>query len=144
MAAGIAPAQDSPTGSMVDLNRRVGEAKYSRGANKTVTNRVSNSRKREGNKHRGGVPPTRTVACRVCMFLFGRSTTLMTQQSQPSARIVLHEDAGLGQIRVDLDAFLEFQSRLEREIEALVVRWVHAAAPCASRGPHARRAIARP
>ncbi len=57
----------------------------------------------------------------------------MTQQSQPSARIVLSEDDSLGKIRVDLDVFLDFDLRLDRDLEILVSNWAHAAAPNASR-----------
>lgn len=57
----------------------------------------------------------------------------MTQQSQPSARIVLSEDDSLGTIRVDLDVFMDFQMRLDRDLDLLVSNWAHAAAPNASR-----------
>lgn len=62
----------------------------------------------------------------------------MTQQSQPSAQIVLHEDPGLGQIRAELDAYIEFRLSLTQELETLVARWIHAAAPSASRSASCR------
>ena len=57
----------------------------------------------------------------------------MTNQSQPSAQLVLCEDPGLGQIRVEVEAYIEFRLRLTRELETLVARWAHVAAPSASR-----------
>ena len=67
----------------------------------------------------------------------------MTQQSQPSAQIVLHEDPGLGQIRADLDAYIEFRLGLAQDLEALVARWIHAAAPKANRAASVRKALRR-
>lgn len=67
----------------------------------------------------------------------------MTQQSQPSAQIVLYEDPGLGQIRADLHAYVEFRLSLARDLDALVKRWIHAAAPRSHYSAPTRRAVRR-
>ena len=57
----------------------------------------------------------------------------MTNQSHPSAQLVLCEDPGLGQIRVDVEAYIEFRLQITRGLDTLVARWAHVAAPSAGR-----------
>ena len=57
-------------------------------------------------------------------------------RSQPTTRLLLIDDPGLGQMHADIEAFFEFSFWLAEELEDLVARWSNKAAPQAK---HPRR-----
>jgi hypothetical protein len=65
----------------------------------------------------------------------------MTQKkkSADSPRLVLTEESAIGNISVDMEAFFEFSFALAEDLEALVDRWSHLAAPRSNRSPNSQR-----
>lgn len=57
----------------------------------------------------------------------------MPQGNSAGTRLVLVDQSGLGQIRVDMEAFFEFSFWMAEELEDLVGKWASQAAPIASR-----------
>ena len=62
----------------------------------------------------------------------------MTNHELKDVRLVLTDDAGLGQLRVEMEAFFDFSFTLAEDLEDLVALWAHRAAPNANR-PAPRR-----
>lgn len=54
---------------------------------------------------------------------------VMPQSPDHSTQLVLIDHAGLGRIHVDMEAFFEFSFWLAEELEDLVAKWSHTAAP---------------
>ena len=58
----------------------------------------------------------------------------MPQGNSAGTRLVLVDHSGLGQVRVDMEAFFEFSFWMAEELEDLTAKWAFQAAPKASRG----------
>jgi hypothetical protein len=63
----------------------------------------------------------------------------MRNKSYSAKQLVMYETPGLGQIRVDMDAFFELSFWMAEELEDLVSCWAHQAAPAANRKARKRR-----
>ena len=67
----------------------------------------------------------------------------MTNRSRQTTKLVLSDDGGQGRIQVELEAFFEFSFSLAEELEDLVSRWSHKAAPPAVAIGRARKPLPR-
>ena len=57
----------------------------------------------------------------------------MEKKSHSTTRLLLVDDPGLGQLQVELEAFFDFSFWMAEELEDLVAKWAHKAAPQANR-----------
>jgi len=57
----------------------------------------------------------------------------MPQGNSAGTKLVLVDHAGLGKVRVDMEAFFEFSFWMAKELEDLIAKWAPVAAPSASR-----------
>lgn len=58
---------------------------------------------------------------------------IMAQGNSAGTKLVLVDHAGLGRVRVDMEAFFEFSFWMAEELEDLIAEWAPVAAPRASR-----------
>lgn len=58
----------------------------------------------------------------------------MSHRKSAVRKLVLVDHAGLGSVRVKMEAFFEFSFWMAEELEDLVAKWSPVAAPNASRG----------
>jgi len=58
---------------------------------------------------------------------------VMSQGKSAGGKLVLVDHAGLGIVRVDMEAFFEFSFWMAEELEDLVAKWAPVASPNASR-----------
>jgi hypothetical protein len=68
----------------------------------------------------------------------------MSDESDTPTTLVLYADAGLGQIRVDGEAFVKFSRQLNHDLLKLIARWADKAAPAAGNPRRRRSARAKP
>jgi hypothetical protein len=57
----------------------------------------------------------------------------MKPKTPSTIRLALFAQPGLGQIHVDMEPFFEFSFSLSEDLEDLVHKWSHLAAPSATR-----------
>ena len=57
----------------------------------------------------------------------------MSRAKSVGRKLVLVDHAGLGSVRVEMEAFFDFSFWMAEELEDLVAKWAMAAAPRASR-----------
>ena len=57
----------------------------------------------------------------------------MPHNKSAGRKLVLVDHAGLGSVRVDMEAFFEFSFWMAEELEDLVAKWAPVASPTASR-----------
>lgn len=55
----------------------------------------------------------------------------MTNGSKQTTRLVLSDLRGLGKVHVELEAFFDYSFTLAEDLQDLVARWSHTAAPIA-------------
>jgi len=75
------------------------------------------------------------VACpsRDALRMHWNGDHIMSQGKSAGTKLVLVDHAGLGRVRVDMEAFFEFSFWMAEELEDLIAKWASVAAPNASR-----------
>jgi hypothetical protein len=66
-------------------------------------------------------------------FAASTENGVMKHKSPSTIRLALYGQTGLGQIRVDMEPFFDFSFSISEDLEDLVQRWSHLAAPNATR-----------
>ena len=68
-----------------------------------------------------------------CVRVHWNGDHIMPQGNSAGTKLVLVDHAGLGRVRVDMEAFFEFSFWMAEELEDLIAKWAPIAAPNASR-----------
>ncbi len=71
---------------------------------------------------------------RYVMRVHWNGDRIMAQGNSAGTKLVLVDHAGLGRVRVDMEAFFDFSFWMAEELEDLIAKWAPVAAPNASRG----------
>jgi hypothetical protein len=67
----------------------------------------------------------------------------MINGSRQSAKLVLCDKVGLGRLQVELEAFFDFSFSLAEDLEDLVGKWRHIAAPKEIEQQRTRKSVPR-